>query len=660
MKQHFNRHIAILLIVMMTALFIPVASFASDEADTIEITVDSGEELVFDEGDFNDACEDLTGETLDYVNFDPPSSSKGILYYDYDGSDQDEVDDSDEYYYDEDDGDSIGDVSFVADDDYDGTVTISYTGYDADGNDFTGEIEITVSDDTADDVEYSVDAGDAVEFDEGDLYNACYDLNDADLDYVNFTLPSSSKGILYYDYDGDDEEKVSKSTEYYYDEDDGDAIEDVSFVADDDYDGTVTIGYTGYDTDGNDFSGEIVINVSGDSSDSDGDITYSTDQGDEVSFDGGDFSSYCEDENDASLNYATFDLPSSSKGVLYYDYDGDDEYEIDDSDKFYYDEDDGDAIDDITFVPDDDYTGDCEIDFSGYDEDGDSIEGTVVVSVGSEDAGSAGTIYLSGTAGSGIPLIASFFNTKCEDLTDNSLSYVKFTLPSSSVGTLYYGYASAGSYTADVTASTKYYYSQAYYLKNVSFVPASTDAGTAAITYTGYATDGTSYTGQVYITYSASSGSSTVSTAATLAANATAVPTSSKVVVNGTTISFDAYNINGSNYFKLRDLAYAVNGSAKQFGVAYDSTKKAISLVSNSAYVAVGGELAGGNGAANSATLTTSPIYKDGALVSLGAYNINGNNYFKLRDLAKAFNIGVSWNASENTVEINAAASYTE
>ena len=48
---------------------------------------------------------------------------------------------------------------------------------------------------------------------------------------------------------------------------------------------------------------------------------------------------------------------------------------------------------------------------------------------------------------------------------------------------------------------------------------------------------------------------------------ATANPTASTVSVNSKIVSFDAYIIGGSNYFKLRDLAYSLNGTAKQFAV---------------------------------------------------------------------------------------------
>ncbi len=139
-----------------------------------------------------------------------------------------------------------------------------------------------------------------------------------------------------------------------------------------------------------------------------------------------------------------------------------------------------------------------------------------------------------------------------------------------------------------------------------------------------------------------------------------AVPTASKIVVDGKSISFDAYNIDGNNYFKLRDLAMVVTDTKKQFDVTWDSEKKTIDLVSNKAYTVVGGELAKGDGTKKKAALSTSDIYKDGEIVKLTAYNIKGNNYFKLRDIAKAFNIGVKWNSETKTVEIDTNSDYID
>ncbi|MEN2776270.1 hypothetical protein ABCY62_14690 [Acetivibrio clariflavus] len=137
-------------------------------------------------------------------------------------------------------------------------------------------------------------------------------------------------------------------------------------------------------------------------------------------------------------------------------------------------------------------------------------------------------------------------------------------------------------------------------------------------------------------------------------------PTTSKVLVNGKAVEFEAYNINGNNYFKLRDLAQAVNNTEKNFEVAWDGINNAINLISNKPYTPAGGELAKGDGKAKVAIPTTSKIYKDGKELFLTAYNINGNNYFKLRDIAKAFDIGITWDGTTNTIGIDTRISYVE
>ncbi len=142
--------------------------------------------------------------------------------------------------------------------------------------------------------------------------------------------------------------------------------------------------------------------------------------------------------------------------------------------------------------------------------------------------------------------------------------------------------------------------------------------------------------------------------------NLKAVPTASKVLVNGKPISFDAYTIDGNNYFKLRDLAKAVSGTQKQFDVAWDGEKKTINLISNKIYSAVGGELTPGDGKEKTPVLNASLILKDGVEVPLNAYTINGNNYFKLRDIAQAFNIGITWDGTTNTIGIDTSTGYVE
>lgn len=139
----------------------------------------------------------------------------------------------------------------------------------------------------------------------------------------------------------------------------------------------------------------------------------------------------------------------------------------------------------------------------------------------------------------------------------------------------------------------------------------------------------------------------------------TAIPTASTVMVNGKQVAFDAYNIGGNNFFKLRDMAYVLSGSEKQFEVTWDGTKNAINLVSGAPYTAVGGEMAAKGDGNKQATPTTSVIYLDGVQVTLTAYNIGGNNYFKLRDLGQAFDFEVDWDAAAATIVIDTTKTYT-
>ena len=139
----------------------------------------------------------------------------------------------------------------------------------------------------------------------------------------------------------------------------------------------------------------------------------------------------------------------------------------------------------------------------------------------------------------------------------------------------------------------------------------------------------------------------------------TANPTSSAVLINGQTVAFDAYNINNNNYFKLRDLAYILNGTQKQFAVDWDGANNTILLTSGQPYVAVGGEMAGKGTGTKTAISTSSKIMLDGKEVSFTAYYIEGNNYFKLRDVGETFNFGVDWDGANNTIRIDTSKGYT-
>jgi thiol-disulfide isomerase/thioredoxin len=144
------------------------------------------------------------------------------------------------------------------------------------------------------------------------------------------------------------------------------------------------------------------------------------------------------------------------------------------------------------------------------------------------------------------------------------------------------------------------------------------------------------------------------------AATETAKPTASTVLVNGRQVAFDAYTIGDNNYFKLRDLAYSLAGTDKRFAVGWDASKNAITLTAGAPYTPVGGEMSSKGAGNKSATPTSSKIILNGNAAALTAYNIGGNNYFKLRDIGQAFDFGVDWDAANGTIAISTGKGYTQ
>ena len=182
-------------------------------------------------------------------------------------------------------------------------------------------------------------------------------------------------------------------------------------------------------------------------------------------------------------------------------------------------------------------------------------------------------------------------------------------------------------------------------------------------------TDATNYSGQRVDTSKPTTPPVSDSETVAPAKEATAVPTTSPIYINNVLTEFEAYNINGNNYFKLRDVALVLRGTEKQFQVIWNpsfktvidgkSVRGAVDMTSNKGYTPVGGEMSRGNGQNKHAVLTSSPLLKDGIQVtSVIGYNINDNNFFKLRDLGALFDFNVSWDGAKRAVIVNTAESY--
>ena len=475
---------------------------------TITYEVDPGDEVYFDLSDFQDVFdEEYDGDDLCYVTFDPDSdynSIDGSIYCDYGSRGEeafpytDDFDRCEFYSTDSDyDGDyALDDLSFVAGDDFDETISIDFRAYDDDDNYVDGTLviestETHSSSSSRGEIVYEVDAGDEVTFDRSDfneLFQEEYD--DYTLRYVVFEPDSdysSADGSIYYDYGFSDEISFSRSKlgnyEFYYsDSDYGDyALRDLSFVAGDDFDEELSIDFRAYYSNSRYVDGTLVIKPSGSSS-SKGDITYEVDPGDEIYFDSDDFDALF---SRTYLKYVEFSISSRDYNNVdgYLCIDSDRVSDIDDinDSTFYYDDDrDGDyALDDLSFEAFDDFSGSFEIDFRAYDEDDDYVDGTLVIKSSGSSSSKADITYQVDPDDS-VAFDRSDFNDFFqEEYDDYTLRYVVFEADSdytSADGAVYYDYDGRNetSFSRSRLSNYEFYYSDSdygdYALDDLSFV----------------------------------------------------------------------------------------------------------------------------------------------------------------------------------------------
>ncbi|QAT42627.1 cadherin-like beta sandwich domain-containing protein [Aminipila luticellarii] len=128
--------------------------------------------------------------------------------------------------------------------------------------------------------------------------------------------------------------------------------------------------------------------------------------------------------------------------------------------------------------------------------------------------------------------------------------------------------------------------------------------------------------------------------------------------VNGTPKQLNAYNISGSNFVKLRDIASILSGTNKQFSVGYNEATNAIALLSGGYYTANGQENQSLK-ASKDIMISIQSLTLDNQSTVMAAYNIDGNNYVMLRDVALLLNFGLTYNSATDTIQITTSNSYS-
>lgn len=457
----------------------------------------SDQPVTFSAEDFTAICQSKTGRGLRYVTFEQPSSSRGTLYYDYSSSQYSQkVNSADRYYPNS--TPSLSKVTFLPAKGYVGTADVIYRCVDNSGIPYTGSVRITVyspSGVSGDRVEYAMAVNRPQDLNASDFNDVCQDITHSNLNYIRFdSLPSSSAGVLYYNYTSSSSygSRVSTSTRYYRSS--TPRISNITFVPATGFSGTVTIPFTGSSTSGVTFTSELILRVG----DEYGTVNYSTAVNQPLTFQASDFNDACRRINGATLNRLSFSLPSSSEGTLYYNYVSSSNYGSRVSASTNYYRTGTNSISGITFVPASGYNGTVSISFSGYDDGGSRFSGTVSILVGR--GGSDRRVTYTAITGGAVRLDAADFNNVCRNVTGSTLNYVRFDLPASRAGTLYYQYDASRKSGTSVSSTTNYYRSgSGRQINDVTFA-ASSNTGTVSFYYTAWAGNGDSFTGTVEIT----------------------------------------------------------------------------------------------------------------------------------------------------------------
>lgn len=362
---------------------------------------------------------------------------------------------------------------------------------------YSATCTVTVGEDAAVTITATTPPGSPLQFSKlaSQFQSACSSKTGSPLSYItNLTVASTDQGILHDQHhsSADTGAGVGIQDRYYP----GTApqgqrsMNDLSFVPRNTFSGTAEITYTGWSTKNQSFNGTIRVTVNGT-----GDVMYSSNESAPVTFLADDFNLY-----HPNFSAVSFTPPLDSVGTLYYNYTSPAQPGTKVSSGTTYSRTGNPSVDRVTFVPAAGYSGTVRISYKGTDTGGRSFTGVVTITVNSGGTAGAPTdLYYPMKEDSWVTFSAADFNAASQNALGESLAYVRFALPPSNEGTLFYNYRGFGNYDSAVANTTSYYYSGTPALSGVSFVPTTTTPGQVDIDYTGYTVKGNTFTGTIHL-----------------------------------------------------------------------------------------------------------------------------------------------------------------
>ena len=505
---------------------IKVGGGSGSSKGDITYTVKPGEEVTFDDEDFVNAYDNAGGSgTMKYVVFEKPSSdysNAGTVYSRYGKRNatsftRSELDDYKFYYGDSDYGDyDLDELSFVADKSFSDSIEIAFTAYGGRGskeNDsVSGTLKITSSKSASSskgDITYTVKAGEEVAFDDDD-FEKIYENSSCtgSFKYVEFSRPDSAfnnAGTLYSRYGKRNETAFTRSSLssnkfYYGDSDYGDYdLDELSFVADRTFSGSITLSFTLYGGKNSkcdqSTTGTLVITTgtSAVTSRYVGNIRYNTTPNTALQINANDIARlFRKYTSGGSLQYLTLtSVPAT--GSLYYNYYNASKYgatrtqltasmagrmifSYSPASASEYD------LSELTYIPSG--SNYCTaLTFTGYSSSGTAVSATILISV---TASPVSEVYSVTTKGTSVNFPANSVYSAVASATGFGLSSIQLLeLPASTAGVLY-----VGSYAADTTSAYSYG-SDTDSMSQLRFIPNSGFTGSVSIPYVALSSSGT-------------------------------------------------------------------------------------------------------------------------------------------------------------------------
>ena len=536
---------------------IKVGGGSGSSKGDITYTVKPGEETSFEVSDFEEYYDSKCDGTFKYVTFSTSTSNyndfSGYVAYRDEALSRSDLVGSKFYDDDSDYGDYplkrlTLEASKSASDD---SVEIGFTVYGekSSGKSYSadGTLVLEVSKTGASskgDITYTVKAGEEVAFDDDD-FEKIYENSSCtgSFKYVEFSRPDSAfndAGTLYSRYGKRYETAFTRSSLsgnkfYYGDSDYGDYdLDELSFVADKSFSGSITLNFTVYGGTGTrtnqNVTGTLVITTDKTgSSTAKGDVTYTVKAGDEAVFDEDDFEKFYSNKCGGSFKYVEFSRPDSAfnnAGTLYSRYGKHSETAFTRSSlpgtTFGYDsyEDADYSLDDLSFVADKSFSGSVELNFTVYGGTGtrtnQNATGTLVITTGTSAGTSryVGNIRYNTTPGTALQINANDIARLFRKYTSGeALQYLTLTsVPAT--GSLHYNYYNTSKYgsaqmplTASTAGNVVFSYSPAsaseYDLSELTYIPSGSNYCTS-LGFTGYSSNGTTVSATILISVTAS------------------------------------------------------------------------------------------------------------------------------------------------------------